>query len=377
MDGSHFDILVRGMAHSRSRRGALRTLATGWLVAVGLAVEGRPVLGDRCKKAGKKCEKNGDCCRGLTCKGKKCACKAQGKACGNTCCTSGETCIDSGSAQQCCPAGQVCGGTCCANGEECLAEGPQQCCPATKVCGTECCGPHRTCVCPIPPDIPGVPPDPDPPCFCRCEDGWKEDASGACVCTTTLCGDECCETDKGEQCCGGPAADTCTNVLIDDHHCGKCGNVCKFDEVCLGGECRCPYGTTVCGLSCVDLAKDPDNCGSCGFACAHDHTCVEGRCRCRTNGQACEDHSQCCDDLESFAAGLCFEGVCRCCPWVPILGNWLCCEQVGDMAIYCDGDDNYAYDCCQPGRECDEYAAVYKNEFKCEPMFISPGVCNV
>jgi hypothetical protein len=67
-----------------------------------------------------------------------------------------------------------------------------------------------------------------------------------------MCGDttlkKACEGVSGKllTCCGG----TCANTYADPVNCGKCGEVCAVDNVCVAGKCLCQS----------DFTADPENC---------------------------------------------------------------------------------------------------------------------
>lgn len=69
---------------------------------------------------------------------------------------------------------------------------------------------------------------------------------GRCVDTTSdraNCGPDCTQCDyNAPECCAG----TCTNIVLNEEHCGACFNKCKPGEYCRFGVCTCPLGQ-VCG----------------------------------------------------------------------------------------------------------------------------------
>jgi hypothetical protein len=95
----------------------------------------------------------------------------------------------------------------------------------------------------------------------------------------------CCP--DGQECCDG----RCTDPTFDNDNCGTCGNVCRSDELCIGGNCvpsappTCPAGHSHCpGVGCVNMSNDRRHCGTCGNNCVADHEdCIDGRCVCRSN----------------------------------------------------------------------------------------------
>jgi hypothetical protein len=90
----------------------------------------------------------------------------------------------------------------------------------------------------------------------------------------------------GSQCTGGMLF--CGGACIPSGHdnCGKCGNNCGDNMLCVYGGCiedtgcvdpsdtECPAGSG----HCVDLSSDVYNCGSCANACGAGKTCVKGAC---------------------------------------------------------------------------------------------------
>src|SRR5262249_29249767 len=62
------------------------------------------------------------------------------------------------------------------------------------------------------------------------------------------------------------------------NNCGGCGQMCIATAMCMGGQCVCPGGGSLCGNACVDLQDDPKNCGACGQACMAGGTCQAGVC---------------------------------------------------------------------------------------------------
>jgi hypothetical protein len=84
----------------------------------------------------------------------------------------------------------------------------------------------------------------------------------------------------------------CVNFQTDGNNCGRAGNVCPMNRVCLNGNCQnnCTGGTTGvtrCGQSCVNWSNDPLNCGGCGSRCDANEVCVRGACRPYTARAGC------------------------------------------------------------------------------------------
>jgi hypothetical protein len=75
---------------------------------------------------------------------------------------------------------------------------------------------------------------------------------------------------------------------------GKC---CAVGASCVGRgrnqACACPQGQSVCGGVCRDLATDVLNCGACGSACGAGLSCVGGQCRCADGTTLCPGNNSC------------------------------------------------------------------------------------
>jgi hypothetical protein len=248
MDGHRFDLWIKQA--TGSRRSTLRTLIASLVTGFALAVPERAAAAP-CKNVGQTCEKQADCCRGGECKRGKCACKRKATTCGKDCCGEDEQCLKGG-------------------------DGAGTCCAAGKVCGKKCCPPNRVCLCQNPPDIPGVPhPDPDELCRCVCKPGWREDATGKCVCDAPCGQSDCCSEADGEKCCwldrvGHDAI--CYNVKTSMNHCGYCGVRCdRRSERCVDGKCVCAFGYRLCDGTCIPTAEDwccsDADCNDGGFCC--------------------------------------------------------------------------------------------------------------
>jgi hypothetical protein len=103
-----------------------------------------------------------------------------------------------------------------------------------------------------------------------------------------MCGAPC---SGGKTCCYdllGRAR--CADTATSRTNCGKCGNVCGWNETCSNGKCvpwlavydPCWGRSTNCGapdgIECRNLHNDESNCGYCGVRCAEGAECVSGRC---------------------------------------------------------------------------------------------------
>jgi hypothetical protein len=94
-----------------------------------------------------------------------------------------------------------------------------------------------------------------------------------------------------ENSCGG----ICTDMVVDPHHCGRCGHACARSQRCAVGRCvpasmpdgeptrpaqesSCGEGSTDCGTGCVDLRSSAQNCGRCGNPCSRGQACTRAIC---------------------------------------------------------------------------------------------------
>jgi hypothetical protein len=102
------------------------------------------------------------------------------------------------------------------------------------------------------------------------------------------CSSEC---DEGTTCCWTLGMELCVDTENDPFHCGSCGTLCSFGNLCQEGTCQPWYNVLgVCGwddmvncgtngeLDCKDLSVDNDNCGACGLRCTDAAECVQGAC---------------------------------------------------------------------------------------------------
>lgn len=75
---------------------------------------------------------------------------------------------------------------------------------------------------------------------------------------------------------------------------------CPVEASCVGSgrnrACACPQGQTDCGGQCRDLATDAANCGACGSACATGGSCVGGQCQCPVGTTLCPANNSCVQD---------------------------------------------------------------------------------
>lgn len=173
--------------------------------------------------------------------------------------------------------------------------------------------------------------------------------------------------------CGG----RCIDPTTDELHCGGCGVACAAGGSCVAGACECPAGTPdACSGVCVDTRTDEDHCGSCGDACPATLGCVAGACRCTSpaapllcEGSGCVDPSsdpQNCGGcgIECPAAQRCASGSCRC----PLGGQWLC----GDACVDLLSDPSNCGTC---GNRCATGAWCRSGTCTCESGLVCGGTC--
>ena len=150
----------------------------------------------------------------------------------------------------------------------------------------------------------------------------SESHCGACgqKCSTDSCSgsaDATCSSGKciikckeGLSDCNENALDGCeSDLLSDEKNCGKCGNECKWNEVCKDGKCSttgCKEGWADCDKKSsngceINLTCDEKNCGKCDNECecgknakplCKDSTCTfeceDGFANCSGRGNGCE-----------------------------------------------------------------------------------------
>lgn len=98
----------------------------------------------------------------------------------------------------------------------------------------------------------------------------------------------------GEECDG-----VCVNTDTDPQHCGTCENACGVDQVCDARSCvaGCSSGRISCSDACINPSEDRDFCGASGDCmgtargtqCRADQICNGGQCRCEEGFQECGD----------------------------------------------------------------------------------------
>lgn len=82
---------------------------------------------------------------------------------------------------------------------------------------------------------------------------------------------------------GGIDCGECVDTSRHLFHCGACGVVCGQNQDCVGGECRCIAGLSLCGGNCVNTEEHGQHCGGCedaeGANCAVQGLfCSQGVC---------------------------------------------------------------------------------------------------
>lgn len=131
-------------------------------------------------------------------------------------------------------------------------------------------------------------------------------------------GDPCGGCPEGQLCCGGE----CTEVELNNDHCGLCDRVCPSGEVCTNGWCMCggvggciPGSEKCCNDECVNILYDAGNCGDCGVACQPDTgpECEDGVCVCPSSPiygppRACDGtYEDMCCEQSLLTMGGCFD----------------------------------------------------------------------
>jgi hypothetical protein len=71
----------------------------------------------------------------------------------------------------------------------------------------------------------------------------------------------------------------CTATSNDNANCGGCGIACGANRRCVGVQCVCALGLTLCNGACLNLQTDRTNCGTCGHLCQGQKQCVTGLCQ--------------------------------------------------------------------------------------------------
>lgn len=84
----------------------------------------------------------------------------------------------------------------------------------------------------------------------------------------------------GQEWCNGQCVNS-SSFINDDSNCGRCGNMCSFNQSCTGTSCGCAPGYESCMGQCVSSASfigDSSNCGRCGNSCSAGESCLGGSC---------------------------------------------------------------------------------------------------
>lgn len=164
--------------------------------------------------------------------------------------------------------------------------------------------------------------------------------------------------DKYQACSGA-----CVDVSRDHKHCGRCGNACADDEICVAGSCepRCGKSSILCSGDCVNVLRDPANCGGCGVACEQTDACNQGECAKKCGG-GLTDCDGSCVALDSNRE---YCGSCnKVCAAGDVCDQGECAEKCSDSLGDCDGscvdldsDRNNCGECgtaCLDGQWCNE-----------------------
>jgi hypothetical protein len=132
--------------------------------------------------------------------------------------------------------------------------------------------------------------------------------------------------DRGTICCSDGQAFPCVDHRSDPDNCGGCGINCANDEICSGGECRCPAPLTSFNGFCVDPIRTDHACGPLFENCtAHEPPmiCVRSTCvtkNCDPGMHACGD--RCMNDDSAASCG----ARCEPCPEPGVASSHTTCE---------------------------------------------------
>ncbi len=121
-------------------------------------------------------------------------------------------------------------------------------------------------------------------------------------------GGEPCRDASSPTRCGKGKTSVCTNLTVDNAHCGNCQTACTAPETCQNGACGL-------ATSCSDTIKNGDetdvDCGgSCGATCSNDKTC-NGNGDCASNhccGNTCQE---CCTNDDCPNSTACIDRICK------------------------------------------------------------------
>src|SRR5215217_1077485 len=151
--------------------------------------------------------------------------------------------------------------------------------------------------------------------------------------------------------------DRCVNLQKNEHHCGSCSNRCPEGSECVGGECQCPSGTTLCGGNCV-----PN--------CPWGETLNPTTCECEGGLPTCPEPPCCCTcvyrDVTGTQVSTCHAGVANddlaclasCRAETPPPGttfqgaDFRCPASAGEMLVCADAQTGTGMDCGGPLPPC-------------------------
>ena len=138
----------------------------------------------------------------------------------------------------------------------------------------------------------------------------------------SLAANPSCQT--GTTLCNGD----CTDLSVDELHCGSCGTICPLGKACINGTCACLPGQTLCNGKCIDTTIDPNNCGSCGKSCSGGLYCIDANCSCPI-GKLC--NGTCIDtSMDDINCGSCGNR----CPSGTSCLNGTCMNTQGEDVVY-------------------------------------------
>jgi hypothetical protein len=120
------------------------------------------------------------------------------------------------------------------------------------------------------------------------------------------------------------------------------GQCCAMGATCRKGKgkgCFCPPGQMVCSGVCRDLSTNVNNCGSCGNACTGGRSCVGGQCVCPTGTTLCPGNNTC---VQNCPAGTALDpNDCQCNVCPPNMGSLTChvCPADSEGCLCCGFGD--------------------------------------
>ncbi len=165
----------------------------------------------------------------------------------------------------------------------------------------------------------------------------------------------------GTICCADGAAFPCTDHRSDQVNCGGCGHNCANDQVCLGGECHCPYPLEFHNGACIDPMRTNDACGPFFEDCT-DHNPPEICVRAECVRLDCDPGFHICDDIcaSDSSATMCGAD-CRACPDPPQSGIAACFN--GVCGVRCDDGFHACFGQCMAD---DDIGACGPDCVRCE-----------